>query len=283
MCHKRDFGSQPCITRPLHAVAHLREVRRGCYNCHRRPLKQLILAVLSKAEAKQSVARDSKLTFAAGPRTADTSPLLNLIKTLALLLTDTEMPLPFFVVDAFVDPARPGSGNGAGVMLVEMQLPPAQCLAISSAVGLSETAFVAPVGHGTSGADPFSSSDTFTLTWYTPTTVVNLCGHATLAAAAALRDCGNKSECISFHTASGTLSVVNGSLPGELAMRFPLNAPWRIPEPLPTPIATIVRTVSATLGALPSQLQGHNCRSHLSLCARLHFFTPRRLWAMPLS
>ena len=36
------------------------------------------------------------------------------------------------------------------------------------------------------GEDPFRSGSRFRLRWFTPTTEVPLCGHATLAAAAAL-------------------------------------------------------------------------------------------------
>lgn len=40
--------------------------------------------------------------------------------------------------------------------------------------------------HVSEGPDPYRSGAHFKLRWFTPTTEVPLCGHATLAAAAAL-------------------------------------------------------------------------------------------------
>ena len=50
---------------------------------------------------------------------------------------------------------------------------------IAREINLSETAFVAP----SIKAESFSSSSSFDLRWFTPTTEVVLCGHGTLAAA----------------------------------------------------------------------------------------------------
>eukprot|EP00775_Hariotina_reticulata_P006687 gene6687-6910_t len=56
--------------------------------------------------------------------------------------------------------------------------------------------------------DFFSTSDTFKLRWFTPAAEVPLCGHATLASAAALfSECHNASSALFFHTLSGVLSV----------------------------------------------------------------------------
>jgi predicted PhzF superfamily epimerase YddE/YHI9 len=88
-----------------------------------------------------------------------------------------------FLVDAFVRPgAPPPTGNCAGVVLVEGGgLDAAARLAVAAELGQTETAFV--------DALP-SSAGVRRLTWCTPTTEVPLCGHATLAAAAALVDAG---------------------------------------------------------------------------------------------
>ncbi|XP_024119577.1 phenazine biosynthesis-like domain-containing protein 1 [Oryzias melastigma] len=49
-------------------------------------------------------------------------------------------------------------------------------------MNLSETAFITR----TNPSDTFATGSKFHLRWFTPTTEVNLCGHATLASAAAL-------------------------------------------------------------------------------------------------
>lgn len=79
--------------------------------------------------------------------------------------------LPFFQVDAFAE--RPLTGNPAAVMPLDRWLDDELLQAIAAENNLSETAFTVP-----SGRDDFD----FELRWFTPTTEVPLCGHATLAA-----------------------------------------------------------------------------------------------------
>lgn len=102
------------------------------------------------------------------------------------------MILPFFQVDAFAP--TPLSGNPAGVMPLEQWLPDAQLQAIAAENNLSETAFTVPSKD--------ASAD-YRLRWFTPTTEVDLCGHATLAAGHILLD-GDR---VRFATRSGVLSV----------------------------------------------------------------------------
>lgn len=73
-------------------------------------------------------------------------------------------------VDAFAD--RPFTGNPAAVMPLDAWLPDATMQAIAGENNLSETAFTVPCADG--AAD-------YELRWFTPTTEVALCGHATLA------------------------------------------------------------------------------------------------------
>jgi PhzF family phenazine biosynthesis protein len=97
------------------------------------------------------------------------------------------MSLPIFVVDAFItDP--PFTGNPAAVCV----LPLGECDAadiesrlqgIAAEMNLSETAFVAPLEKG-------DRPNRWALRWFTPNAEVELCGHATLAAAYALRERG---------------------------------------------------------------------------------------------
>jgi PhzF family phenazine biosynthesis protein len=77
--------------------------------------------------------------------------------------------LRFFQVDAFAD--APFTGNPAAVMPLDAWLPDETMQAIAMENNLSETAFTVPAS-GDAG---------YELRWFTPTTEVALCGHATLA------------------------------------------------------------------------------------------------------
>ena len=78
--------------------------------------------------------------------------------------------LPTYWVDAFVGPGL--RGNPAAVCLLDEPMPERSHLAISSEMGLPETAFVRRVRDGS-----------YALPWFTPRVEVPLCGHATLASA----------------------------------------------------------------------------------------------------
>lgn len=100
--------------------------------------------------------------------------------------------LPFFQVDAFAE--RPLTGNPAAVMPLERWLDDALMQAIAAENNLSETAFTVPSSDGE--AD-------YELRWFTPTTEVELCGHATLASGHVLIH-GDR---VRFSTRSGVLTV----------------------------------------------------------------------------
>jgi PhzF family phenazine biosynthesis protein len=100
--------------------------------------------------------------------------------------------LPFFQVDAFAE--RPFTGNPAAVMPLERWLDEHVMQAIAAENNLAETAFTVPVDREDADHE---------LRWFTPTVEVNLCGHATLAAAHALMT----GPQIRFATRSGILTV----------------------------------------------------------------------------
>jgi len=106
-----------------------------------------------------------------------------------------------FQVDAFTD--QPFSGNPAGVVLLNEERSGDWMLAVAREMNLSETAFV--IG----GESPYK------LRWFTPAVEVDLCGHATLAAAHILyeRRIVGKNELIEFTTRSGVLgtSYIDGN------------------------------------------------------------------------
>ena len=107
------------------------------------------------------------------------------------------MELGFFQVDAFA--LAPLGGNPAGVVPLESWLPGELMLAVAAENNLAETAFFVPDAGGP--AD-------FHLRWFTPTTEVDLCGHATLATAFVLFELlGWRGERIRFRSRSGPLAV----------------------------------------------------------------------------
>jgi PhzF family phenazine biosynthesis protein len=101
-------------------------------------------------------------------------------------------PLPIFQVDAFAE--RPFTGNPAAVMPLTGWLPDDVMQAIGAENNLAETAFTVPSEREDADYD---------LRWFTPTVEVNLCGHATVAAAHILLH----GERIRFSTRSGILTV----------------------------------------------------------------------------
>ncbi|TVR65329.1 MAG: PhzF family phenazine biosynthesis protein [Gemmatimonadales bacterium] len=101
------------------------------------------------------------------------------------------------VVDAFT--RRPFAGNPAAVVLPGAEavaLTDGERQAVAAEMNLSETAF-----PGEAGADGVRE-----LRWFTPTTEVSLCGHATLAAAHALLEEGAEAP-LRFTSLSGPLVV----------------------------------------------------------------------------
>jgi len=138
------------------------------------------------------------------------------------------------LVDAFTDVAF--AGNPAGVVLLEdSTVDEVWAQQVAAEVGASETAFLWPrppavqgaAPHGASGGDlpphdPAGSRSNWGLRWWTPTTEVDLCGHATLAAAHVLRSRGlvAHGHAVSFTTRSGVLRAVGGT-DGRLWLDLP--------------------------------------------------------------
>ena len=114
--------------------------------------------------------------------------------------------LRFVQVDAFAD--QPFAGNPAAVMPLDQWLPDETMQAIAMENNLAETAFTVPSEGG--DAD-------YELRWFTPTTEVALCGHATLGSGHVLI-AGDE---IRFSTRkAGVLAVRRGS-GGALELDLP--------------------------------------------------------------
>lgn len=112
-------------------------------------------------------------------------------------------------VDAFTD--KPFSGNPAGVCLLESPRKDAWMQNVAREINLSETAFLLK-GH-----------EGYHLRWFTPTTEVDLCGHATLASAHVLWEEGHlqADEPARFYTKSGILTAVRTA--DGIEMDFPAD------------------------------------------------------------
>ena len=98
-------------------------------------------------------------------------------------------------VDAFS--AQRFGGNPAAVCLPDTPLPDEDMQSLAFELGIAETAFVSPA----------EAPGEFDLRWFSPATEIDLCGHATLASAHALRERGvvEGTSAITFHTRSGPL------------------------------------------------------------------------------
>jgi PhzF family phenazine biosynthesis protein len=115
--------------------------------------------------------------------------------------------LPLVQVDAFTN--RPFAGNPAAVCVTDEALDTGLMQHIAAEMNLSETAFVQPRG------------EEFSLRWFTPATEVDLCGHATLAAAHVLWEEGHwvAERPARFHTRSGLLTAARRG--DWIEMNFP--------------------------------------------------------------
>ena len=104
----------------------------------------------------------------------------------------------------------PFSGNPAAVCPLEGWLDDATLLNIAAENNLSETAFIVATDKG------------YALRWFTPAIEVDLCGHATLAAAHILfQELEYKGDVIEFDSRSGLLAVK--CIENQYQMDFPVD------------------------------------------------------------
>jgi predicted PhzF superfamily epimerase YddE/YHI9 len=116
------------------------------------------------------------------------------------------MKATYCQIDAFTE--RPFSGNPAGVCLLDHWVRDAVLQQIAEENNLSETAFL--VGNG----------GEWDLRWFTPTVEVDLCGHATLAAAFVIfTELAHPGASVRFRTTSGVLGASFEN--GVVMMDFP--------------------------------------------------------------
>lgn len=140
--------------------------------------------------------------------------------------------LSLYQVDAFA--GQVFEGNPAAVVPLETWPDDALLQAIASENNLSETAYFVPVATG------------FELRWFTPAAEVDLCGHATLAAAHVLyTHLGYRAPRVAFATRSGELQVARA---GEgYRMDFPGEAMPAVKAPA---------ALGEALGVAPVEVRG---------------------------
>ena len=141
------------------------------------------------------------------------------------------MQIPLYQIDAFAE--GPFTGNPAAVCPLDAWLPDDVMQAIAAENNLSETAFFVAEG------------EFYRLRWFTPSTEVDLCGHATLASAyVVFRWLRPECRRIIFQTnEAGPLTVARD---GDL---LALDFPSRPPEP-----CAMSEQLVAALGRRPAAL-----------------------------
>jgi PhzF family phenazine biosynthesis protein len=113
-----------------------------------------------------------------------------------------------YQVDAFTDHLF--GGNPAGVIMLDAWPSEKLMQSIANENNLAETAYVVPEG------------DDFHIRWFTPSTEVDLCGHATLASAYVMfNQLGYAKEVIRFQSKSGWLPVKRAG--SWLTLDFPAD------------------------------------------------------------
>jgi PhzF family phenazine biosynthesis protein len=140
------------------------------------------------------------------------------------------MHTSIFQIDAFT--TRRFAGNPAAVMPMDGFLEDAVLQAIAAENNLAETAFLV------------SERGDYRLRWFTPTTEVPLCGHATLASAAVVMERlepGRKA--VVFHSASGPLTV------NRTETGYVMDFPARPSELVSTPVG-----LADALGVVPIEV-----------------------------
>jgi PhzF family phenazine biosynthesis protein len=166
-------------------------------------------------------------------------------------------------VDAFTN--TPFAGNPAAVCVLPAPHSEDWMQKVAQEMNLSETAFLVRLEDG------------FDLRWFTPTTEVPLCGHATLASAHVLWSEGHllPDEIARFHTKSGVLIAKKQG--NWIELDFPVNysqdttAPIELGEALGVPIKTVKKNSLGYLVEVDSQELVQKLQPNFELLKTLPF------------
>lgn len=125
--------------------------------------------------------------------------------------------MDYYLVDVFTD--VPFRGNPAAVCLHEAGIGEQWMQDIAAEMNQSETAFVTPLENRR-----IAQASTFSLRWFTPLKEVDLCGHATMAAAKVLFMLQKERHGeLFFQTRSGMLRVSLAK--DSMIMQLPIHEP----------------------------------------------------------
>lgn len=171
------------------------------------------------------------------------------------------MGLNIYHVDAFADAAF--RGNPAAVCPLREAADPRWMQHVAHEMNLSETAFFHPEGDG------------FCLRWFTPKVEVDLCGHATLAAAHLLWEMGmaDPADPVRFSSSSGPLTAVKEG--GWIWLDFPAEpartvaAPYDLGRSLGIKPRYVGRNRFDFLAEMPSEAALHALRPDMERLAQL--------------
>ena len=172
------------------------------------------------------------------------------------------MRLPVYIADAFTD--KLFGGNPAAVCPLHEWLPDKTMQNLAAENNLSETAFI------------IEEDNHYRIRWFTPSTEVKLCGHATLASAHIFfTELNHSKDEIWFESHSGMLKVIRKNA-NTYTLDFPANAPeavTEIPEGLFKSLgiaqALVFNTSFDYMVVLPSQQAVENLKPDFSLLATI--------------
>jgi PhzF family phenazine biosynthesis protein len=127
------------------------------------------------------------------------------------------MNMKMYQVDAFTNELF--KGNPAAVIVAEQWLDEALMQNLALENNLSETAFVKVI-----------DAENYEIRWFTPTTEVDFCGHATLASSFVLFKDFTSAKVIQFHVKNLGIFVVSQEADGKIKMNFPIRRASKITD-----------------------------------------------------
>lgn len=125
--------------------------------------------------------------------------------------------MKMYQVDAFTTALF--KGNPAAVMVLDEFLTDDVMQNIAMENNLSETAFVKPLGD-----------ENYAIRWFSPTTEIDFCGHATLASSFVLFRDFTQAKTIQFQVKNLGIFVVHQAEDGKICMNFPIRRALAVQE-----------------------------------------------------
>ena len=104
-------------------------------------------------------------------------------------------------------------------ILDNIRINPSEQQKIAAELGKPATAFVVPLSEGPEVGDRFGIS------WHSPVTELPLCGHGTMAAAAAVFEESGHRRTVAFETKRGVTLRADPKGDSGIELRFPTNPP----------------------------------------------------------